>query len=372
MKKEINPWSNELVKDYDYLFQDFGMQRIGPDLRAKLGEHRLYRRGIVFGHRDADVFVAAALAGKPTAVMTGIKPSGEFHLGSKMTAEQIIHLQKQFGSTVFYAIADVESYADNGLRFEDSHQNAVDNVADLLALGLDPKKTVFYKQSENMHVANLASIFARKTTLNTLEALYGHQNLSLYLAVLTQAGDILAPQLDVFGGPKNVLVPVGVDQDPHIRFTRDLAPKFKEELGLLTPSATFHRFFRALSGQTKMSKRDPLSMMTLNDDEALLKKKLANALTGGRATAEEQRRIGAEPDKCVVFELMQFHFYDDDKDLAEMEADCRSGKLLCGECKAIRLKHIRAFYKKHQGKKAKLRAKAEKLLEVPIGFRKRK
>ncbi len=371
MKKELDPWSNQLVSDYDYLFNEFGLQRMSPALVKKLAKHRLYRRGIVFAHRDLDQFVAAAEAGKKTGVITGIKPSSEFHLGSRMTAEQIIFLQQHFDTRVFYAIADVEAYADNGLSFEDSHTNAVDNVADLLALGLDPDKTFFYKQSQNMHVANLANIFARKTTLNTLEALYGHQNLALYLAVLTQAGDIMAPQLEAFDGPKHMLVPVGIDQDPHIRLTRDLAEKFKEEFGFITPAATFHKFFRALNGETKMSKRDPLGVMTLNDTPELLKKKLANTLTGGRATAEEQRRLGAEPEKCVVFELMQYHFYDDDKDLKEMETDCRSGKLLCGECKGIRLAHIQDIYKKHQDRKKKALPKAEKMLEQPIAFRKK-
>lgn len=372
MAQEINPWGSDLPKDYEHLFRDFGMQAVTPDLVKRVGtENRLWRRGLVFAHRDFDKFVAAAESGKKTAVMTGIKPTGDFHLGSKMTAEEIIFLQKRFGSKVFYAIADVEAYADNGLSFQDSHENAVDNVADLLALGLDPKNAFVYKQSRHMQVANLAQIFAKKTTLATLEALYGHQNLALYLAVLTQAGDILAPQLAEFDGPKYTVVPVGVDQDPHIRFTRDLAAKFPDDFKFITPTATFHKFFRSLDGQNKMSKRNPLSVMTLNDTPEMLKKKLANTLTGGRNTAEEQRRLGAEPEKCVVFEIMQFHFYDEDKDLTEMAADCRSGKLLCGECKAIRLKHIQEYYKKHQERKTKLRSKAEKMLETPIGFRKR-
>ena len=340
MAQEINPWGSDLV-DYEHLFKDFGMQKVSPEMLTRIGSgHRLWRRGLVFAHRDFDQFIAAADSGKKSGVITGIKPTGGFHLGSKMTAEEIIFLQKRFQTKVFYAIADVEAYADNGLSFQESHENAVDNVADLLALGLDPKNAYIYKQSQNMHVANLAQIFAKKTTLNALEALYGHQNLALYLAVLTQAADILAPQLDAFDGPKHLVVPVGVDQDPHIRFARDLAQKFPDDFKFITPAATFHKFFRSLDGTHKMSKRNPLSVMTLNDEPADLKKKLSNALTGGRNTAEEQRRLGAVPEKCVVFELMQFHFYDDDSDLKKMEQDCRSGKLLCGECKAIPFYHI--------------------------------
>ncbi|NYZ77807.1 tryptophan--tRNA ligase, partial [Candidatus Micrarchaeota archaeon] len=203
-------------------------------------------------------------------------------------------------------------------------------------------------------------------TLNTLEAVYGHQNLGLYTAALIQAGDILQPQLEEFGGPKHILVPVGVDQDPHIRLTRDIAAKFQEEHGFILPSATYHRFFRALNGETKMSKRDPMSVLTLNDSPELAEKKVKNIFTGGRATAEEQRKLGAETWKCVWFELMKFHFLEDD-DLQTMYDDSLKGRILCGECKAKYLERLQGFLETHQERKKKMRAKAEKLLEACVG-----
>ncbi len=358
MAKKINPWGTDLVEDYDDLFKQFGLQHLPEEYAQKFSSSRLFRRNILFAHRGYDAFVKDAEKGKPVAVMSGIKPSSEFHLGSKLTAEEIIFNQKRFGAKVFYAVADNEALADNGLSYEESHPLAVDNVADLLALGLDPGNAFIYKQSKCLNVLNTAQIASKKVTMSMMNALYGHQDLALYLAVLTQIGDILQPQLDEFGGPKRVVVPVGVDQDPHIRLTRDVAPK----LGFLPPSSTYHRFFRALNGETKMSKRDPLNVLSLNDSAKDVKKKVGRALTGGRATVAEQREKGAEWWKCVVYELMLFHFEEDDAELAKMREDCEAGNLSCGECKARRIKKIQGYLAEHQEKKSRLRKKAEKLL----------
>ena len=313
MAERINPWTDQLITDYDGLFKEFGLQHVDDKLLRRLRRHnRLFRRGIVFAHRDFDKFLDAAHAGKKTAVMSGIKPSGEFHLGSKMTAEEIIFIQNELKAKAFYCVADLEAYADNGLSLEKGAEIAVDNVADLLALGLDEKNAVVYKQSENKTVSNLAFLFARKTTLNTLEALYGHQNLGLYQSVLVQAGDILHPQLKETGAYENVVVPVGLDQDPHIRFARDVAYKFREELGFTLPASTYHKTFRALNGESKMSKRDPMNMLTLGDKEEDVRKKIARVFTGGRATVVEQKKLGAEYGKCVNAELDWMHFEEDD------------------------------------------------------------
>ncbi|MFH0836318.1 MAG: tryptophan--tRNA ligase [Candidatus Micrarchaeota archaeon] len=361
---EINPWGSELVTDYDKLFKEFGLQPITPELLKKIGlDYRGFRRGIIFAHRDFDKFVEATEKGRKTAVMSGIKPSSEFHLGSKMTAEEIIYLQKRFGSTVFYAVADYESYADNGISFEDAHEFAVDNVADLLALGLDEKNAVIYKQSECLNVMRLGHVFSNKVTPNMMTALYGHQKTGLYNAVFIQMADILQPQLKQFGGANFTVVPVGVDQDPHIRLTRDIAGRTKTEFGFIPPAATYHKFFRALNGETKMSKRDPMNVLTLNDSPELVKKKVNRALTGGRDTEKEQREKGGDIKKCVVYELMLYHFYEDDLALEDMKDECLQGKILCGECKLKRIKVIQDYLKKHQEKKKKMQSKARKILE---------
>ncbi|VVB66321.1 Tryptophan--tRNA ligase [Candidatus Gugararchaeum adminiculabundum] len=365
MAEKIDPWSSNLIVDYEKLFSEFGMQKFDEKTRKKLAKSHLFRRGIVFGHRDADKWIEAAEKKKQVAVMSGIKPSGEFHLGSKLTAEEMIFLQSEFGAKVFYAIADLEAYADNELSLEDSRKNAISNLADFLALGLDEKNAYIWRQSRERRVMNTAYILSKKVTLATLQALYGDKSLGLYFASLTQAGDILLPQDKEFGGPKHVIVPVGADQDPHIRLTRDVAAK----LGLVSPSGTFHKFFRSLSGENKMSKREELGMLTLVDDDALVKKKVMSCLTGGRTTWEEQKKIGGEPEKCVNYELAVFHFRTDDKDLEEMRRKCVKGEISCGDCKKQLLEQkILPFYKEHRERKKKMIPRAEKILEKEEGL----
>ena len=240
-KLEIDPWASEQSFDYARLFAEFGMSKITPEISDKLCS-KLSRREVLFAHRDLGFWLKDAEAGKSVAVMSGIKPSSEFHLGSKLTADELIHFQKKFKAKVFYAIADLEAYADNGLALEQTHETAISNVADLLALGLDEKNAYIYKQSQEKRVMQMAYVFSRRATPAMLKSLYGERNYSLYFAALTQVGDILLPQHADFGGRKRVIVPVGVDQDPHIRFARDIA--FKEKL--VQPGATYHRIMKSL------------------------------------------------------------------------------------------------------------------------------
>ncbi len=354
----IDPWSSEQSFDYSKLFEEFGMSRITPEISAKLGSP-LAERGILFAHRELDLWLSDAEAGKQVAVMSGIKPSSEFHLGSKLTADEMVFLQKKFGAKVFYAIADLEAYADNGLTMEQTHETAISNLADFLALGLDEKNAYIYKQSQERRVMNMAYIFSKRATPSMLKAIYGDRNYSLYFAALTQVGDILLPQHKDFGGPKRVIVPVGVDQDPHIRFARDIA--FKEKLVL--PGAIYHRIMRSLKGESKMSKRDPSSTLSLSDSPEAAKKKLMSAFSGGRATAEEQKRLGGEIEKDMVYEVMKFHFAENSKVLEEMRLDMETGKLLTGEYKLKYIPIILDWLKAHQEKKKKLLPKARKILE---------
>lgn len=296
--------------------------------------------------------------------MSGIKPTGPFHLGSKVTAEEIIYFQSlSKKATAFYAIADVEAYCDNGMSMAQSSRMAVVNAADLLALGLDPSRAVIYKQSESLAVQDLAFVFSRDVTFNTLKAIYGERPIGLYLSAFVQAGDILLPETEIFGGPKPVLVPVGADQDPHIRLTRDIAQKHSGDMGLIPPSSIYHKLVRSLKGDTKMSKRDPMSIITLSDTPKEARKKILAAFTGGRSTVEEQRKLGANPNICPVYDLYLYHFVDDDGVVKTVYDECTSGARLCGECKLQASGFVEAFLQKHQEERQRMMGKAEELLE---------
>ncbi len=363
---KIDPWGTSYIKDYNRLMEEFGIKPLTDELISQLPfAHRLIRRKIIFGHRDLERIIISIRSGETYAVMTGIKPSGAFHLGSKLTADEFIYFlmlsPKAFG---YYAIADLEAYADNKIPLDESYKIAVDNLADLLALGLDPKRVYVYRQSEEMRVLRLAFIFSRGVTYNTLRAIYGEQRFGLYFSALVQAGDILAPQLPENSGPKATIVPVGADQDPHIRLTRDLAQKYQGEFGFILPSATYHILLRDLTGMEKMSKRNPMGILYLSESLESAKKKVMNAFTGGRATAEEQRRLGGEPEKCVIFrELLSVHFMENDAKLRELYLKCKGGEILCGECKARAWEIISKWLSEHKKKKEEMLDIAVKLLE---------
>jgi tryptophanyl-tRNA synthetase len=360
---QLDPWGTAQIDDYEKLFELFGIQPLNAVMKDIPHPHRHIRRGVMFGHRSLDLVLKAVSDGAPFAVMSGIKPTGEFHLGSKMTAEELIFFQSLSEKAVaFYCMADLEAYADNGISLDKSARIAVSNLADLLALGVEPKKTYVYKQSEESRVMNLSFIFSRSVTQNMLKAIYGERNFGLYLSALVQSGDILMPQTKDFGGPKPVVVPVGADQDPHIRLCRDLARRHQTDYGFLLPSATYHKLTRSLSGNLKMSKRDPMSLLTLNDDPVIAEKKLSNALTGGRETVELHRKLGGEPEKCVVYELGMFHFIEDDAYVQRIYDECRSGQRICGECKAEHASIVADYLKKHQRRKKSFIDQARSLL----------
>ena len=363
-RKILDPWSVEEVEDYDRLIEVFGIERVTDELLKSLPFlNRYMRRRIVFGHRGLWEIVKAIKENRPYAVMSGIKPTGEFHFGSKVTAEQIIYFQQLSPKAVaFYAVADIEAWEDNGLPLKVAREIAVDNVADLLALGIDPKRLYVYRQSEEERVLRLGYVFARGLTYNLLEAIYGEKHIGMYMSALIQVADILLPQLSDFGGPKPTIVPVGVDQDPHIRLTRDLARKYNKEYGFVPPSSVYHKLQRSLTGSGKMSKRDPMSYLTLNDGPKLIETKIKRAFTGGRETAELQRRLGGRPETCVVYQLWLFHI-DDDSKVGKVFEECKAGKRICGECKLELIELLNNFLERHRERKERFRELARELLE---------
>ena len=189
---------------------------------------RLHRRGIVFAHRDLDMILEAKRLESPFGVLTGLMPSGRMHLGHSMVIDQVKWFQEQ-GGDVTIAVADLESTATRGISLAEGRRIASEEyVANYAALGLDPDKTTVYFQSQRNVVQKLGFQLGKRTNLSELEAIYGFDgstNLAHVQAPLVQAGDILHPQLDEFGGLRPIVVPVGIDQDPHLRLTRGLAAK---------------------------------------------------------------------------------------------------------------------------------------------------
>ena len=225
-KVTIDPWGSSQSTDYSRIIENFGLSSM--DGVAIDSPSRLHRRGVVFAHRDLDMVLNAKKSGNPFGVLTGLMPSGKMHLGHSMVIDQVNWFQEQ-GGDVTIAVADLESTATRGISLSEGRKIATEEyVANYAALGLDPNKTTVYFQSERNIVQKLGFQLGKRTNLSELEAIYGFDgstNLAHIQAPLVQAGDILHPQLDEYGGLRPIVVPVGIDQDPHLRLTRGLASK---------------------------------------------------------------------------------------------------------------------------------------------------
>ena len=360
---KLDPWgSTSLIEeDYARLIKEFGIEELTESFRQKMIKNRFIRRKIIFGHRDLGLIYKAIEKGQSWAVMSGIKPSGPFHLGTATTALEIVEFQKM-GGKAYYGIADIESWEDNGIPWEEAEKTAVDNIADILALGLDPSpdKAYIWRQSQEPRVKDICFKVSRLVTQNMLNAIYGERTFGLFIASLIQVGDILLPQ-DI-EGPQPTVVPVGIDQDPHLRLTRDLTRRNYKDFFL--PGATYHYLLAGIDGSEKMAKRNPNSYFTFNEPLESIEKKVKGSLTGGRRNLKEQKQLGGEPQKCMVYKMLMYHFEEDDDKLAKDFEMCVKGELMCGEHKQECVEKVLNFIKNHRSRKEKLIDKARSLLKI--------
>lgn len=227
MHTKLDPWSSSDITDYSKLFEEFGISPFENLLPEIPSPHMYMRRKVIFGHRDYEQIAEAMRTGAPFSVMDGFMPSGKVHLGHKMVMDQIIWHQEK-GASAFVGIADREAYSVRGFSWQKCREIGVEEyILSLIALGFKPEGLIYF-QSGCKSVQDLAFELGVKVNSSELSAIYGFSgetNLSHMLSVATQAADILQPQLEEFGGPKPVVVPVGPDQDPHLRLTRGLAGK---------------------------------------------------------------------------------------------------------------------------------------------------
>ncbi len=352
MEIEIDPWGSNLI-DQDKIVRDFGLELLNAGEFESATDQM--KRSVFFGGRGLKIIANAIKEKKKFYALTGVQPSSEnLHFGNKLAVDNIKYFQER-GAETFFVIADLESLATRGVSIEEARRRALNfHIPAYIALGLNPKKTVFYFQSENTTALKIAYECSKKVTENEFKAIYGDNDPGKTMAALYQMGDIFYPQ---FGEPAPTIIPCGVDQEPHIRLARDLARKFKDR-SFFSPSSLYQKLLPSLSGQRKMSKSEPSGVISLPDDD--LKKKVMNALTGGRDNVEEQRKMGGNPDRCMIFELYKDHFLGD-SDLSKVYSDCRSGKLLCGEDKTNALRVMNEFMEDFKEKMEKARSVVDKL-----------
>ncbi len=369
--KRLDPWGKGGIENYENLFKEFGIESFDK-YRQRFSNNRYIRRGIVIGQRDYGRIAEAIEKKKPYAMMTGLMPSGKFHFGHKMVADQIIWYQKMNADT-FVCAADLEATVVRDIPLQEARKIAIEEyLTNYVALGLTEKNLTFWFQTDYVvPYYRFRDQLSKKVTLNELKGIYGDDlTTGKIFSAITQAADILHPQLAEFGGPRPTVVPVGADQDPHIRLTRDFSGRFvsrhaadaaSSEYKFIPPSSTYHKFMSGLSGG-KMSSSDPSSYIALTEDPKTAEKKVMSAKTGGRATVTEQKELGGVPEDCMVYEMLVYHLVESDKELAEIYAGCKSGGRVCGECKKYCAGLLTAFLKEHQKKRKDAAKTVEKIL----------
>ncbi|OPY36498.1 MAG: Tryptophan--tRNA ligase [Methanoregula sp. PtaU1.Bin051] len=402
MEPEINPWSSNQSLDVEKFFSEFGIEPISQAIADLPELPYFFLRGIVLGHRDYGQIASAIRNRTPFHILTGFMPSGHPHLGHLMVMKEVVwHVQQ--GGNGYITIADREAHAVRGLSWEKCREYGKEYLACLYALGFEGTT---YAQSRNDRLKDLAFEAATKVNFSELTAIYGFgpdTDLAHAESVITQVADILYPQID--RAPAPTLVPVGIDQDPHIRLTRGIAHKLRmftvEErdgyisvrsknapdaalaavhkafrgskkyeghvdikgaqcndvkgkvreielahggFGFFTPSSTYHIFMPGLTGG-KMSSSIPESIISFYEPEAAVRKKVMSGITGGRMTLQEQKELGGEPDKCSLYMLNLFHMVSDDNVLLKIRKRCVSGEITCGQCKKETAERVVAFLK---------------------------
>ena len=368
MKKEphfiVTPYDVSGKIDYDQLVKDFGISQL-KDLPEVFNENVLFRRKIIFAHRDIQRILEAIKNKKKFVMMTGLMPTGKFHIGHMILAQQMVFYQK-LGAKVYIAVADLEAYNARGQSLEESRKIAIEEyIKNYIALGLKPDNCEIYFQSDRSKDAKkanayyrLQNLLSRYATFSEFRAIYGDISPGKMLAALLQAADMLHPQLTEFESPCPVIVPVGIDQDPHLRLARDIAQRVKD-FKFTQLSSTYHFFIPGLK-EGKMSSSDPTSFIALTDTEKEVERKIKKyAFSGGKDTLEEHRKVGGNPDIDISYQYLRMFFEPDDKKLKKIHDDYKSGKMLTSELKQITINKINAFLKEHQAN----RKRAEKIID---------
>ena len=295
---------------------------------------------------------------KRKTVLSGMRPTGRLHLGHLHgVLENWKSLQDEYNSLFF--VADWHSltseYGDTaGIR-----ENINEMVIDWLSFGIDPKKATIFIQSKVMEHAELHLLLSMIIPLPWLERVptYKEQmenirdkDLGTYGFLgypLLQSADILLYMADV--------VPVGVDQVPHVEFTREVARRFNNLYGNVLPEPQ-HLLtkFPKLPGTDgrKMSKSYNNSIY-LSDSDEVITKKIKTAMTDPQRI---RRTDPGDPALCPIFDYHSIYSTAEQKEF--VVNGCKTAGIGCIECKTVLIENVLAEL-------APIRKKREELVSNP-------
>ncbi len=305
---------------------------------------------------------------KTLRILSGMRPTGRLHLGHyKGVLENWLQLQQQHRCHFF--AADWHALTTDYANPEIVRQTIWEMIIDWLAVGIDPKRSVIFIQSEVPAHAELHLLFSFMTPLSWLERVPTYKDqieqlkekdLGTYGFLgypLLQAADILIYRADA--------VPVGEDQVPHIELTREVArrfnhlyrqgvpPLFPEPQALLMPAAKMP----GLDGR-KMSKSYG-NTIELAEEWKVTEKKVRTMPTD---PARIRRHDPGTPEKCPVWD---YHaVYSTEKEREELAQGCRSAGIGCLDCKKVLLTHMEAELQPIRERRADIAARPDDVRDI--------
>ena len=291
-------------------------------------------------------------------IVSGVQPSGKLHLGNYFGAIRQ-HVALQGEGDCFFFIADLHALTTiqdpRALR-----ENTRAVALDYLALGLDPEKTVFFRQSDIPEVTELAWVLATVTGLGLLERAHSYKDklargiapsVGLFTYPVLMAADILLYKAD--------LVPVGQDQVQHIEMTRDMAGYFNQTYRPVFPLPA-HRLDRApvvpgLDGK-KMSKSYGNTIEIFSEGKALQSSVMKIVTDSTPVEAPK------DPEKDNVFAL--YALFASDAERETLASRYRAGGMGYGEAKKLLLERIDRHFAAAREKRKELAADPETVERV--------
>jgi tryptophanyl-tRNA synthetase len=264
-------------------------------------------------------------------ILSGIRPTGRFHLGNYLgAAKNWVELQKEYDCYFFIADYHALTTEPDGHKAEDK---VYDVTSDLLAVGIDPSRSVVYQQSKVPEVAELTLLLSMVTPLSWVlrtpafkeKAKLHPENVNLGLVSypVLQGADIIIV--------KGVGVPVGKDQQAHIelvreivrKFNRTYRPVFPEPRALLTESP----LIKGTDGKQRMSKTVG-NIIGVTEEPAVLRKQVMSMVTDVKRVYMTQPGHPRTCNVCAYYKL----FFDDWEHYWDL---CRKAKIGCAEKKKI-------------------------------------
>ncbi|MFO0970047.1 MAG: tryptophan--tRNA ligase [Gemmataceae bacterium] len=287
-------------------------------------------------------------APKRPRILSGVQPSGKLHLGNYFGAvKQHIELQEQ--GDCFYFIANYHALTS----IQDSKrlaENTRDVALDYLALGLDPKRAVFFRQSDVPEVTELAWILSTVTNMGLLERAVSYKekiekgieaSVGLFTYPVLMAADILIVRSNI--------VPVGKDQVQHLEMTQDMAGKFNRAYGDIFPIPNWK-----LDKESKVPGTDGQKMSKSygNTIDIFAEGKPLEKTIMAIKTTSTPLGQPLDPEPCNVFALHSLFATDEEK--AGLAADYRSGAIGYGHAKKMLKAKVDAYFEPFRQKRKEL------------------